>query len=162
LVTNEEREQVLREARENMRLRDFPDAANVYSEPPPRVPEQYRREWTRPQPEPPQRERGLDTNQDLGRQAQWDASWNAWADLKIANALAAERTFVMECVGHAIGEMLEQEREEQKRALRLEASELRLELTKLRTLLAEHRALFATGDRSVLDLPNPLAAKRVN
>jgi hypothetical protein len=156
-MTDEERKQILREAHENMRLRDFPDAANVYSEPPPRVPEQYRREWTRPQPEPPQRK----PEPAPVAEPDW-SGWEAWADAKIANAIATERAFVMECVGHAIGEMLEQEREEQKRALRLEASELKLELTQLRTLLAEYRAIFASSNRSILDLPSPLTVKRVN
>jgi hypothetical protein len=160
-MTDEEREQILREARENMRLRNFPDAANVYSEPPRRSETTERREWRTPEPQPEPPKRKPELNTDVARQAQSDASWNAWADAKIADAVAAERALVLEVVGQAVGEMLEQEREEQKRALRLEASDLKLELTQLRTLLAEYRALFVTGDRSALDLPNPLA-KRVN
>jgi hypothetical protein len=108
-------------------------------------------------PEKPEPKR--DTNAD--RQAQWD-EWNEWADSKIENAFQAERAFVLECVGQAVGQMIDDERQAYKRALQSEAQGLKTELAELKALLVEYRAFFATGDRSVLDLPNPLAAKRVN
>jgi hypothetical protein len=116
-------------------------------------------EVTRPEPEPKKPEPKRDTNAD--RQAQWD-EWNQWADSKIENAIQAERAFVLECVGQAVGQMVDDERQAYKRALQSEAQGLKTELAELKALLVEYRAFFATGDRSVLDLPNPLAAKRVN
>jgi hypothetical protein len=80
--------------------------------------------------------------------------------------LEAERTLVLEAVGQWVGKMLDDEREERKRALSLEARELRVQLVELRAVLGEYRAALATaGDRrSALDLPNPLSARttRVN
>jgi hypothetical protein len=160
-MKDEERKRILREARENVRLRDFPHAANVHhADPPPRVSKELRREWRRPEPEQPKPE--LDTNPELGRQATWDA-WNAWCDQRIAAAIAAERAFMVEVVGAAIGQMLDEESEEHKRALSLEVRELKIEIAKLQCALAEQRAFSAAGDRrSVLDLPNPLTNKSVN
>jgi hypothetical protein len=156
-MTEEERARILAEARENVRLRDFPNATNVHADPPPqRVSEELRREWKRPEPEPKKRERGLDTAPAV--EPDW-SGWEAWADAKINNAIQEERTFLIETIGQALGEMLEKEREEHRKALRLEVAEMRLELVKLRTVLAEYRAFSADGGRSVLDLPNPLSLR---
>jgi hypothetical protein len=158
-MTDEERERILAEARENVRSRDFPNTEARHEDPRPR-----REYWQRPEPEPKKREPKRDTNADyLDRRAQSDASWNEWADQKIANAIATERAFMREAIGGAIAEMLDEERQEYKRALNREAQDLKLELVKLQTILAEYRALFATSDRrSVLDLPNPLTTRNVN
>jgi hypothetical protein len=143
-MTDEER-RILREARENVRLRDLPRASNIHrDDPAPRVREELRREWRRPQPEPPKRERGLDTDPNLGRQAQWDA-WNAWVDQKVADAIAAERAFMREAIGGAIAKMLDDEREEQRKALSLEVRELKV-------LIAELKHVSGGDRRAVLDL----------
>jgi hypothetical protein len=143
-MDDEERARILREARENVRLR-FPHTANVHADPPPRrIEAAERREWRRPQPEPPKREPGLDTNAELGRQAQWD-TWNAWVDAKIADAIAAERAFMREAIGGAIAKMLDDEREQQRKALSLEVRELKV-------LIAELKHVSSADRRGVLDL----------
>jgi hypothetical protein len=162
-MTDEERERILAEARENVRTRDFPHAVNIHRalvEDPParRAHEEPRREWQRPRPEPPKPE----PDSSRGQQATW-AAWNAWADSKIATAIADERAFMREAIGGAIAKMLDDEREEQKRALSLEVRELKIELAKLQLAITELKTVAAGGDRrAILDLPNPLTTRNVN
>jgi hypothetical protein len=119
-----------------------------------------RRQWQRPEPEPPRdRKDRTSVRSQPEPEPDW-SGWEKWADAKIANAIAAEREFVLEVVGQAIGEMLDKGREEARKALALQVAELKVELAKTRTVLAEAKLFAATGDRrSVLDLPNPLRPK---
>jgi hypothetical protein len=156
-MNNEQRERVMDEARRNLaQLAAFAPGQRIPDDPAPqRLDESARREWQLPEPEPPKPERGLDINP----QATWDA-WNAWADQKIAAAIAIEREFLLTVVGEGLGEMLEQQR----KAMSAEAQELRLELTRLQAVLAEYHALLSVDHHrsAPLDIPNPLSSKRVN
>jgi hypothetical protein len=102
----------------------------------------------RPKPERSRPERGLDT--DLP----------ALIDAKVAEAIATEREFVLECVGEAIGEMLAEERKAAKVELSDEVRRLRIELSNLETTIAEIRGIIAAeaqrSSATVIDLPNPL------
>jgi hypothetical protein len=141
-MTDEDRVRIRAEAMATLdRLRDLAPAEDN-----PR-----RAGWSRPPPEPPKPERGLDT---------MNPALAAYIDQRIEQWLAHERMRTVEVVGQALGQVLNAERAEAKRDLAGQLAELRLELAKVANVLAEVRIASATEQsRTALDLPKPLARR---
>ena len=106
-----------------------------------------RREWKLPEVEPPPRERKRDTS---------PVNWSAVIDQRIA----AERQFLIQVVGEAIGEVREQieestrkEFEEQLRQARVDAAEAKIRLAELRISFTELREQLSAGHGGTIDLP---------
>jgi hypothetical protein len=84
------------------------------------------------------------------------AGWEAW----LRDRLDAERAFVLECVGTALGEALRKERAVAKCELTSEVRSLRIELTEANEVIGELRKAIAAGKRSgeIIDL-QPVARR---
>jgi hypothetical protein len=121
----------------------------------------YIEPWPQPQPAPARHERAGTIVPDVAREVDW-SGWERWADAKIANAIAAERAFLLESIGQAIGKLLEQEAASHKRDLAAEVASLKLELAKLHSVLSEFRVAAATERGGIIDLPSPLPARARN
>ncbi len=85
--------------------------------------------------------------------------WEAW----LHDRLIAERSFVLECVGQALGQALRKERAAARRELTSEVRSLRLELTEAGETIAELRKAIAASNRGssaaeVIDL-QPIARR---
>jgi hypothetical protein len=103
-------------------------------------------------------ERNVVSNMDeRERREQQDWSqWDAWCQAHIRNAIEAERAFMLQVVGQALGEMLQKERQEAKSELVEEIDKLRIELARAQTTIAELRALTA-GEQAKVPDGAPLA-----
>lgn len=98
-----------------------------------------------PKPEPPERERGLDTA---------PIDWNG----RIAAAFAAEREYQHELLAHLIADIRAETSDDLKiatRSLAAEVADLRAKFAELRLALADERG-------KAIDLPNPLRSHRAN
>jgi hypothetical protein len=82
-----------------------------------------------------------------------DGGWAAYIDARIAAALAAEREFVVESVGMALGQALEETERTQSRALHAELGALKVEVAKLENLLEALRAATQSDRSKIIDLP---------
>jgi hypothetical protein len=80
----------------------------------------------------------------------------------IAAAIAAERTFTRELMGHAVGKALAKARRATEAELRDEVRSLHIEVTQLRSALAELRVALAAERGHVIDLPPLPLRPRVN
>lgn len=138
MVTNEEKQRILAQAR-----------ANIERKPPPYVAptEPLRHRTYDPGPPEPEPEYllGLDTTPA----APFD--WAAYIAQAIEDRVMLEREFTMAVVGEALGNTIV---ELQKEAQRHEAGTLTQEITKLQSVCDELRiALNAERSKSVVDLP---------
>ena len=84
-----------------------------------------------PRPEQPKPERKLDTGRG--------PTIYEW----IERRLLSEREFILEVVGGAIRELLDEQHERSKTALQDEIRELKIELCELQTVIAELRTVIA-------------------
>ena len=109
-----------------------------------------------PQPEPPPRERKLDTTR---RELDWSA-WNRWADARIQAALIEQQEFLLTIVAEAMGEYVAKECKAVKRELGDEVRQLRIEAVEAQTTISELRAILA-AERGAIEMRSPLRA-RVN
>jgi hypothetical protein len=116
------------------------------------------REWRLPEPEPPKRQRGLDTMPVTNHSTTDWSGWERW----LAAHLQRERTLTNKSVGFAIGKMLREQREECKQELSAEVRQLRIELSNLETTLAELRSIIASERAPVIDLPALPPRSRTN
>jgi hypothetical protein len=150
----EEREAIMQQARENIAKRPEP-----YVPPPPG-------DWQPAEPErldePPRR---LDT--PAVDWAEIDRRIVAVVDQHICESVINERAFLLEVVAQALGESLADARHDaaaeladKVRALRTELAQAQATIADLRVAVAELRIERARS--TVIDLPNPVAPRRVN
>jgi len=102
-----------------------------------------RREWKLPEPEPPPRERGLDTS---------PVNWSSVIDQRIADA----RGYLLEVITETVAELAERQRDaidDAMRPLRAELCELKISNAELRVANAALREQLSAGDDSTIDLP---------
>jgi hypothetical protein len=144
-------ERVRRESMEILQ-RDLPPRRTIEHDPLER--------WSRPaDPEPAKRE---PEPPPAAVETDW-SGWERWADAKIRNAVAAEREFMLEVVGKALGQALDDLAESHRRDLDGSVAQLKLELAKLTTVLGEVRiASGSESGRAVLDLPPFPRSRNVN
>jgi hypothetical protein len=165
VMTEDEKREVLRQAWENVaRLQEqFPHGAPREDILERRIPELK----ARCQLDKPLHE--TDSMRARRLRAEHDASWNAWFDARLEERLGDERDFMIEAVGTALGETVEdlkdemdQRRKEERQALSDEVRKLRIELCELSTVVSGLRQVLAAERAKVLDLPPLPSARRMN
>jgi hypothetical protein len=139
--TDQDRERILAEARGHIRGICGNDGVSATLPPSDELPpaDDVLERWERlkPPPEPPQRERGLDT-----APIDWEA--------RISEAIATEREFVLAVMGEALGETCAAQRKEidiELREMRIEIAELRITNAELRHRMNAERGKF--GDAPI-------------
>ena len=140
-MTDEERNEILNQAFRNIsveREAKSDHGLNLDEDPL----EMWERNMPQPEPEPPQRK--LDTGRGPNIY-QW-----------IEQRIQAEREFILEVAGQAIGEMLDEQHKAAKSALQDEVRELKIEICDLQVTLAELRQVMAQ-ERKQLDHSPQLA-----
>jgi hypothetical protein len=166
-MTEDEKREILRQARENVaRLQEqFPYGAPRHDILERRIPELK----ARCEPKKPPHYHETDYMRARRLQAEHDAAWNAWFDARLEECVGDERDFMIEAVGIALGETVEdlkdemdELRKEAAAALSDEVRKLRTELCELSAMLAELQRLIAAERAKVLDLPPLPLARRVN
>ena len=80
-----------------------------------------------------------------------------WRDLKIANALAADRAAVVEVIAEKMIEALES----QQAALTDEMKSLRIDLAQLQDAIDDLRHIVNSEYGKIIDLPNPLSTEEL-
>ena len=143
-MTDEERNAIFEQALRNISVeRAEPTASCEAPEDDPL--EMWERGMPKPEPTPPKRK--LDT-----RQVRQDPNLYEWVEQR----LLAEREFILEVAGKAIGEMLEEQHRTAKNALADEVRELKIELAELETTLCELRQVIAKERGLASSLPQSM------
>jgi ribosomal protein L29 len=136
----EERERILAEAHANVQHRD--DEAETPLQRAMRwQPEDPIAKWKRDHPQEPEPEVKLDTA--LFDWSAVDQRVAAIVDARVAEAIAAEREFVLATIGEALGETLREVREDTANDLSDRVRELRRELAEAQTTIQEMRGVVA-------------------
>jgi hypothetical protein len=108
--------------------------------------------WQRPasEPKPKSASGELTTSKKPPEPAPDWSGWERWADAKIANAIIAEREIMLTIVGEALGELMNNLRDEFEKTLAEKLAALRAEFNVARA--------FALATDST-PLPNPLSLR---
>ena len=109
-----------------------------------------KQERCEPEPEP---YREPDAVRARRQAAEHEDAWNAWFDNRLDQRLEEERADLIEVVGLALGEALDDQREDARQQLHDEVRALRIELAEVSTVVSELRQVIASEHARVLDLP---------
>ena len=109
------------------------------------------RKWRRePEPEP---YRETDAMRARRQAAEHEAAWNAWFDTRLDQRLSDERNVICEIVAEALGQALDNERQDAGHQPHETVKTLRTEVAELSTIVSELRQDIACERASVVDLP---------